>query len=679
MALGKAGNVLVCSCERTMPSYGESAARGCAGAQVVTGERFCGAELERVRTVLAGDDPVTIGCTQHAPLFRRLAEELGFAGELAFANIRENAGWSRDGAAAGPKAAALLAMAAEPAAAPSSVKLSSGGVLLIYGCDETAIEAGRKLADKLDVTVVLSRPGEVMSPRTWEFPVAQGTIRTAVGHLGAFELVVDDFALPAPSSRGALRFGPPRDGAVSRCDLVLDLSGGAALFPAHELRDGYLKVDPGDRASVAEAIWKAADLVGEFDKPLYIDFSADLCVHSRSRISGCRRCLDLCPAGAIAPAGDHVSIDAYVCAGCGACAAACPTGAASYALPPVEALLQRLRALLLAYHGAGGRDAVVLFHDADHGEPLIDALARYGDGLQANVLPVAVNEATQLGVEAWTAPFAWGACAVVALGRAKPRHDQSGLVRIIEIANLLTGSLGYGGDRCLHVETDDPDALRAALDRIPAGVVSPHPATFLPLGGKRSVLEATMLGLRDAAPTPVDLVALPEGALFGGLDIDVAGCTLCLSCVSACPTGALSDSQEKPALHFAERACVQCGLCAATCPEKVIKLTPRLDFAAWRAPSRLVKEEEPFRCIRCGEPFGTKSTVERIVAKLQGKHWMFSGENARRLDVIRMCESCRMGAALGDGLDPHAGASRPAPRTSEDYAPARKPPMGKPS
>lgn len=663
----KQRKVLVCSCERSMPGYGDSVACGCPGVQVESGDQFCGAELDRVRAFLSDSEAVTISCTQHAPLFSEVAEELGFGGDLVFANIRETAGWAEGAAAAGPKAAALLAMAAEPTVAPAQVTLSSKGVILIYGCDETAIEAGRQLADKLDVTVLLTRPGEITPHRIWDFPVMQGTIRNARGHLGAFELVVDDFAAPAPSSRDRLRFGTPRDGKVSHPEIMLDLSGGVPLFPAHELRDGYVRTDPADSVSVARAISKVADLVGEFDKPRFIDFSAELCAHSRSRIVGCTRCLDLCPTGAIAPAGDHVTIDAEVCAGCGSCAAACPTGAAAYALPAAEALLRRLRTLLLTYREAGGTDAIVLFHDLGHGEPLIDALARFGPGLPPNVLPVAVNEITQLGIEAWTAPIAWGACAVRALGSAKPKHDVAGLVRNITIANLLTQSLGYGEAVCGLIETDDPDILASALDLMAPDLTPRQPATFLPLGKKRSLLASTMIELHRAAPAPVSRVALPAAAPFGGLEIDVDGCTLCLSCVAACPTGALSDSEQQPALYFDESACVQCGLCAATCPEKVISLTPRLDFQAWSAPRRVVKQEEPFHCIRCAKPFGTKSTIERIVAKLEGKHWMFSGENARRLDVVRMCDNCRVDAVMNEGLDPYAGPGRKPPRTTEDY------------
>lgn len=676
-SLEKPRTVFVCSCERSMPGFGDSVARGCRSAVVQSGDQFCGAELDRVQGALSAGGAITIACTQQAPLFREVAEDAGFEGDLAFANIREKAGWSEQAASAGPKAAALIAMAAEPVAPPASVTLASSGVVLVYGRGEAAIDAGRQLAGDLDVTVLLTRPDDVPPHRVWDFPVVQGTIRNARGHLGAFELTVDGFAMPAPSSRESLRFGAPRDGANSNADIILDISGGVPLFPAHELREGYLKADPADRAGIAAAVAKAAGLVGEFDKPRYINFTADLCAHSRSRITGCTRCLDLCPTGAITPAGDHVVIDADVCAGCGSCAAACPTGAAAYAVPDAEALLRRLRTLLVTYREAGGSDPIVMFHDGDHGEPLIDALARFGLGLPANVLPVAVNGITQLGVEAWTAPVAWGAVAVRALSSAKPKHELDGLARNVVIANLLGQALGYGPDICGLIEADDPDILASALDGIvPDASVRKH-ATFLPLGDKRSLLRSTMLELHRAAPTPVDSVALPAAAPFGGLDVNVEGCTLCLSCVSACPTGALSDSEDHPALYFSESACVQCGLCAATCPEKVITLTPRVDFAAWSAPRLAVKQEEPYDCIRCGTPFGTRSTVERIVAKLEGKHWMFAGENAKRLDLVRMCDNCRVEVVMNEGFDPYEARQRPAPRTTEDYLRARETPDDK--
>lgn len=680
MDSSKPHKILVCTCDRTMPDYSDSVRRGCGGAEVESGNQLCGAGLDRVRAAMRDAGAVTIACTQQARLFGEIAEDVGYTGGLAFANIRETSGWSDAAAAAGPKTAALVAMAAEPAAtAPAVVPLSSEGVVLIYGRDETAIEAGRRLADTLDITVLLTRPEDVVPHRVWDFPVLQGTIRNASGHLGAFELVVDGLAAPLPSSRSALRFGPGRDGAVSRADIVLDLSGGIPLFPAHEVRDGYVRADPGDRAAVAEALWKAADLVGEFDKPRFIDFSPELCAHSRSRITGCSRCLEVCPTGAITPAGDHVAIDPGICAGCGSCAAVCPTGAAAYAVPNVETLQRRVRTLIRTYLAAGGTDPVMLFHDADHGEPLIDALARFGAGLPANVLPVAVNEITQLGVEAWTAPIAWGASAVRALGPARPKHDTPGLAQNIAIANLLTRSLGYGPETCGLIETDDPDALGPALALVPPGVPSPRPASFLPAGKKRNILESAMIELHRAAPAPVDRVALPASAPFGGLDVNVEACTLCLSCVSACPTAALSDSEDKPALYFDESACVQCGLCAATCPESAIALAPRLNFAAWSAPRRVVKEEEPFHCIRCAKPFGTKSTIERIISKLEGRHWMFSDQNASRLDVVRMCDDCRVDAVMSDRLDPYAGATRARPRTTEDYIRARAAPSDGPS
>src|SRR4051812_34792051 len=135
-------NILICSCEETMPLDAGAVQRGCRGAQVLTGRQLCRAELDKFRAV-AGE-PLIVGCTQEAPLF---SEAAGDDADIKYVNVRETAGWSKDAAKAGAKMAALIAAAAEPAPDVPFVSFTSEGVILIYGRDEQAIEAANLLKD----------------------------------------------------------------------------------------------------------------------------------------------------------------------------------------------------------------------------------------------------------------------------------------------------------------------------------------------------------------------------------------------------------------------------------------------------------------------------------------------------------------------------------------------------
>jgi ferredoxin len=331
----------------------------------------------------------------------------------------------------------------------------------------------------------------------------------------------------------------------------------------------------------------------------------------------------------------------------------------------------KLREALIAYHEAGGSIPVILFHDEDHGTALINALSRHGDGLPANVIPMAVNEITAIGLDALAGSFAYGARAVRILASDRPKHPLDGLDRTVSTMEAIAAGFGLGSGLTSIIAATDPDAVAEAL-RSPALASPIAPAAFLPLGSGRPLLKLALSELQVRSPNKAAAIQLPERAPFGGVRVNVEGCTLCLACVSACPTGALSDNPDRPMLRFSEELCVQCGLCQSTCPERVITLEPRLDMRAWQAPPIVVKEEEPFHCVACGKPFGVKSTIDRITAKLQGSHWMYSGANASRLRALQMCDDCRVEVMMNEAFDPHSPGERPLTRTSDDYFRARE-------
>lgn len=517
---------------------------------------------------------------------------------------------------------------------------SSGDLLIIdrfrsVGDEERALQLAQTLSERLRCTVLISGLAQTARDRrkvsdlsTESITVAVGELDRLTGHLGQFTA---HLSLPDGRVNLAQHVNTGRE----HFDLVLDLT-----VPAHFRQDtlplGYYA--PGDDPqALTKALAELPEMVGEFEKPKFFNYDPDICAHGNRGVTGCTRCLNVCPTMAISSIGDKVEIDPYLCQGGGSCATACPTGAITYAYPGVSDLLDTVRGVLKAYRQAGGTNAALLFHDAETGKEM---LTRVAAQVPHHIIPFEVEEVGAIGMDTCLAVLAYGASHVLLLATsAVPTPVRGELAAQLEYTSAILQGMGHSRARLQLIVPEDHAGMLETLQGLPAQPEL-RPAGFAGLNEKRTTIRLAAEHLYDEAPVPTAVAALPAGAPFGEIQVNRDGCTLCMACASVCPHAALSDGAELPQLLFDEWNCVQCGICAAACPENVITLAPRFIYEPeMRRTTRTLNEEAPFCCIVCGKPFATQSMMTKIQEKLKD-HWMFkTPESVKRM---QMCEDCRV-------------------------------------
>ncbi|HSN70050.1 MAG TPA: 4Fe-4S binding protein [Steroidobacteraceae bacterium] len=523
---------------------------------------------------------------------------------------------------------ALARLNAAESAPTSVVGFLSRGRCLVIGDELRAVAAAAALGPEFTAVVLV--PGD-SAPQV-ERSGAQTLIR---GGRPLLQGALGDFVATLTAGSQTVDAGTLVSPPVERFDLVIDL-GPVPVQRQAMPPLGYYAPGP-DEEALAEVLKRLPEMLGEFEKPQYFEYDPEICAHGRSGKRGCTRCIDACPAEAIVSIGEQIQVNPYLCQGGGACATSCPTGAITYAYPRASDLLAGIHRMLAGYRDAGGSYPAVVFYDHAARDALADEL---GAAMPERVLPVEVEEIGSVGLDAWFTVLAYGAEAVVlATSDATPAQVVETAQDQLVTARAILAGMGYDEQRVRVINVDQPAEAATALASVPEGEAR-RPAGFQSPRDKRGRLRMAIEHLRAHAPSVRRSVPLQPGAPFGEIRVDTKACTLCMGCVSVCPTHALQDGRGLPQLNFREWNCVQCGLCERACPEDAITLSARFlyDVNA-REQSRLLHEEQPFCCVVCGKPFATRSMLDRLTHKLEG-HWMFKTEAARRR--LEMCETCRV-------------------------------------
>ncbi len=679
----QAKNLKVCNCNQTMQLDAKALATGLKLDEPLTIHReLCRGEAASL-TSSFGSDNLTIACTQEAELFNQISihhhdsKNEQTISPIRFVNIREMGGWSTEAKDTTPKLAALIAMAALPDAEPvATVSYESDGQLLIIGPAKTALLWADKLVAQMEVSVLITQNDGSDLPMTRDYPVYSGELESLTGYLGNFEVKwrqanpIDldvctrcnacikacpesaiDFSyqidlnkckshracVTACGSIGAIDFKRAETSRNDNFDVILDFSD-KPIFTQHQPPQGYFS--PGNDASkLATALLEITQLTGEFEKPKFFAYKEKICAHSRSKKQGCNACIDVCSTKAISSDGNKVKVEPHLCMGCGACATVCPSGAMTYQYPRMVDMGARVKALLQTYRDAGGRDAALLIHNATTGRELIGRLARRGKGLPARVMPLESFHVASTGLDLLLGAVALGANQITILsGSDDAPQYVTALKKQMEIGEAILHGMGYSGVHFNLISTDDMTGFENGIWALQPAQIPPV-APFNLFNDKRTTLEFAVEHLLKHAKEKPEQIPLPIGAMYGSVTVDQNTCTLCMSCVGACPESALMDTPESPRLRFIERNCVQCGLCENTCPENAITLTPRLLLTPQVRQERVLYEAEPFHCVSCGKAFGTRQAIDNMIGKLTG-HSMFAGEGA--LTRLKMCADCRV-------------------------------------
>ncbi len=150
-----------------------------------------------------------------------------------------------------------------------------------------------------------------------------------------------------------------------------------------------------------------------------------------------------------------------------------------------------------------------------------------------------------------------------------------------------------------------------------------HGAAVMLLGCEGACCEGADAAMTLADRILAEGVAITPTAMPGVLDHAAERCTLCGTCATVCPAGALTISHglEASTLVHDPAVCLGCPLCVRSCPEDALTVRRALEVTRLReGPIELMRAEAQ-RCGTCGAellPLPTRRRVAELLGRADG-------------------------------------------------------------
>lgn len=349
-----------------------------------------------------------------------------------------------------------------------------------------------------------------------------------------------------------------------------------------------------------------------FEYRNFIVYDEKMCDFHHRRTEICAKCAQICPKVAIlANLEKNELVFSHIdCVNCGKCVSICPTGAIDFALMTRECFDE----VTNLYKNTA---VLMLDENCDLSQEI---------SLPSGVLPLIIEQFGFVDYSHFMTLLCKSAHSIVVYAQNSFINQDS-----VDFINEIF--MRKFSKQAIFVARN-LSQLQAAFSQISAfdAIIVPNLKQF-----KRENFAAQLKIL--AKNDDFSIIKTPKSIEYAEISVNQDTCTLCLSCVVACNTGALIADSMDNSLKFNPSLCTSCAYCVKSCAENdtIFIKTGEISLNKMFFEYKILARDELFKCICCNKEFATKKSIQKVANAIKP---LFKGDDLR-IKTLYCCSDCK--------------------------------------